>query len=519
MSCLTTLKIVALFLCFSGLVAPAALEVTVSLNGTAVLPCSYTGKSTTICWGRGACPTSWCDNEIIWADGKSVPWRKSDRYQLLGAISQGDVSLTITGVTKEDEGTYCCKVEIPGPFNNLRKEVGVKIREGVRAITTDRSTILSSTITDSSTTEVTVVTETLDVGGQKTASIGNIIRGILIFLLPPLFLLIFKWSSFSPRRMSSFFIAEVLLMTAFGSRRDSNFESFSTAMEVTSGGVVTGSVNGSLTLPCAHQNPICWGRGRCSSLSLSKCNNGIIGTDDQTVTWWKSDRYQLLGDLSQGNVSLSITRATKEDKGTYCCLTKIDSIFGKVYGKEVEVQITDDPEVREFPTIRSMTIQPTIPKKTDDSSTTEVMVVTNSLDVRGQKTASIGNIIRGILIFLLPPLFLLIYKWSSFSTRMMSSFFIAEVLLTTAFASRLASDPESFSTDPEVRDLPTIRSKTIQPTIPKTTTDSSTTEVMVVRNTLDVGGLKTASIGNIIRGILIFLLPPLFLLIYKCCSL
>ncbi|XP_073505419.1 hepatitis A virus cellular receptor 2 homolog isoform X2 [Phyllobates terribilis] len=123
------ITICVLVILVKGLVAPAALEVTVSLNGTAVLPCSYTGKITTMCWGRGRCPTSRCNDQIIRTDGQIVPWRKSDRYQLLGAISQRDVSLTISGVTKEDEGTYCCRVEILGPFNDLKLERTVKIHQ------------------------------------------------------------------------------------------------------------------------------------------------------------------------------------------------------------------------------------------------------------------------------------------------------------------------------------------------------------------------------------------------------
>ncbi|XP_073505429.1 hepatitis A virus cellular receptor 2 homolog [Phyllobates terribilis] len=131
--------IIGLVLSITGLVAPAALEVTVSLNGTAVLPCSYTGKTTTMCWGRGRCPTSRCNDQIIETDGWSVISRKSDKYQLLGKISQGNVSLTITRVAKEDEGTYCCRVEISGLLNDQKTEVEVKIQEdssGPHSVTT-----------------------------------------------------------------------------------------------------------------------------------------------------------------------------------------------------------------------------------------------------------------------------------------------------------------------------------------------------------------------------------------------
>ncbi|XP_077117419.1 uncharacterized protein LOC143774012 [Ranitomeya variabilis] len=126
---LTIRVLVILVILATGPVAAAALVVAVSLNGTAVLPCTYTADTTTMCWGRGGCPNSWCNNEIIRTDGRIVTGRKSNRYKLLGNISRGDVSLTIPGVTKEDEGTYCCRVEIPGPFNDIKLERTVQIRQ------------------------------------------------------------------------------------------------------------------------------------------------------------------------------------------------------------------------------------------------------------------------------------------------------------------------------------------------------------------------------------------------------
>ncbi|XP_073423841.1 hepatitis A virus cellular receptor 1 homolog isoform X2 [Dendrobates tinctorius] len=105
--------------------------VTGSVKDTLTLPCTYTVHKYQhhICWGRGECPLSGCNNEIIRTDGQNVTMMKSDRYHLLGNISQGDVSLTITGVTKEDEGTYCCRVQIPGLFNDKKIDRKVMIRE------------------------------------------------------------------------------------------------------------------------------------------------------------------------------------------------------------------------------------------------------------------------------------------------------------------------------------------------------------------------------------------------------
>ncbi|XP_069618048.1 hepatitis A virus cellular receptor 2 homolog [Ranitomeya imitator] len=82
-----------------------------------------------MCWGRGSCAKIYCKNQIIEADSRNVTWRKSNRYQLLGNISQGNVSLTITGVTEDDEGTYCCRVEITGPFNDKKEHVSLEIKK------------------------------------------------------------------------------------------------------------------------------------------------------------------------------------------------------------------------------------------------------------------------------------------------------------------------------------------------------------------------------------------------------
>ncbi|CAH2276323.1 hepatitis A virus cellular receptor 1 homolog [Pelobates cultripes] len=115
---------------YSILSEPAKHE-TVSAGDNVTLSCKYsvTGGTTTMCWGRGSCPSSKCYNEIIWTDGLKVTQSKSERYRLLGDIAQGDVSMTISGVTPSDAGTYCCRVEIPGWLNDVKKEITVEIQE------------------------------------------------------------------------------------------------------------------------------------------------------------------------------------------------------------------------------------------------------------------------------------------------------------------------------------------------------------------------------------------------------
>ncbi|KFP84857.1 hypothetical protein N311_03943, partial [Apaloderma vittatum] len=86
------------------------------------VPCSYQvkgpGDITSMCWGRGSCPASKCYRTIIWTDGWKVTEQYSSRYMLEGNLLKGDVSLTIVNAKEADSGTYCCRVEISGWFND-----------------------------------------------------------------------------------------------------------------------------------------------------------------------------------------------------------------------------------------------------------------------------------------------------------------------------------------------------------------------------------------------------------------
>ncbi|XP_015682194.1 hepatitis A virus cellular receptor 2 [Protobothrops mucrosquamatus] len=85
------------------------------------LPCHYSVKDhglTDTCWGRscplvGSCPNKMISiNENLEIDGQL------EKFHLLGNVSQGDVSLTIVNITKDDMGTYCCRMEYQGLFND-----------------------------------------------------------------------------------------------------------------------------------------------------------------------------------------------------------------------------------------------------------------------------------------------------------------------------------------------------------------------------------------------------------------
>ncbi|KFR17036.1 T-cell immunoglobulin and mucin domain-containing protein 4, partial [Opisthocomus hoazin] len=134
------------------------------------LPCFYQVMRhkdiSDMCWGRGPCPNSKCNNKILHTTGNRVTFRKSQRYDLRGYISYGDVSLTIGKVKAEDAGTYCCRVEIPGWFNDIKQNMRLEV---VRAppvmTTTTRKAPVSpkrfrkTTFTPQTTSATTTITE------------------------------------------------------------------------------------------------------------------------------------------------------------------------------------------------------------------------------------------------------------------------------------------------------------------------------------------------------------------------
>lgn len=68
---------------------------------------------------------------------------------------------------------------------------------------------------------------------------------------------------------------------------------------------------------------VCWSRG---ALPRSGCGLQIAATNGVSVTE-ESDRYKLLGRLEDGNVSLTILNARKEDAGVYGCRMQVPGPF------------------------------------------------------------------------------------------------------------------------------------------------------------------------------------------------
>ncbi|XP_046899046.1 T-cell immunoglobulin and mucin domain-containing protein 4-like [Hypomesus transpacificus] len=96
------------------------------------LPCRYDASNHGVlpmCWGRGALPSSGCDNQILSSDGSAVKKRTSIRYLLSGDLKQGDISLTILNTTERDAGLYGCRVKMPGWFNDMKSEVRLNVEK------------------------------------------------------------------------------------------------------------------------------------------------------------------------------------------------------------------------------------------------------------------------------------------------------------------------------------------------------------------------------------------------------
>ncbi|NXQ59307.1 TIMD4 protein, partial [Anthoscopus minutus] len=123
------------------------------VRGTAgqpvTLPCSYrvTRRKdiSDMCWGRGPCPNSKCSNKILHTAGSRVTFRASPRYNLHGSVSFGDVSLTIGAARAEDAGLYCCRVEIPGLFNDIKQNIRLVVATAPPVTTTTTTTTTITT--------------------------------------------------------------------------------------------------------------------------------------------------------------------------------------------------------------------------------------------------------------------------------------------------------------------------------------------------------------------------------------
>uniref|UniRef100_A0A2K5EA64 T cell immunoglobulin and mucin domain containing 4 n=1 Tax=Aotus nancymaae TaxID=37293 RepID=A0A2K5EA64_AOTNA len=132
------------------------------LGQPVTLPClypSWSQDSNSMCWGKGRCPNSGCNEELIHTDGTRVTSRKSAKYRLWGTLQRGNVSLTILNPSEGDSGVYCCRIEVPGWFNDVKLHRRLQLQ---RAPTTSRTTTTHKTTTTSPTTpQMTTTTAAL----------------------------------------------------------------------------------------------------------------------------------------------------------------------------------------------------------------------------------------------------------------------------------------------------------------------------------------------------------------------
>ncbi|XP_039342704.1 hepatitis A virus cellular receptor 1 homolog isoform X5 [Mauremys reevesii] len=166
------------------------------------LPCKYRvnhqNDITTMCWGRGSCPSSQCSQTILWTDGRRVTERQSSRYRLEGNLAQGDVSLTIVNAAEADGGMYCCRVEIPGWFNDQLNNLEVVIEKVAAHATQVSSSVTPRWLSISSPEAPWALNVSTSVHPLEAESRGTgmyikigVILSLLVLLI--LSLLIFAW--------------------------------------------------------------------------------------------------------------------------------------------------------------------------------------------------------------------------------------------------------------------------------------------------------------------------------------
>ncbi|XP_010132687.1 PREDICTED: T-cell immunoglobulin and mucin domain-containing protein 4-like [Buceros rhinoceros silvestris] len=410
------------------------------------VPCSYNVQSaggvTSMCWGRGSCPSSKCSQTIIWTDGWKVTEQYNSRYMLKGNLPAGDVSLTIVNAREGDSGTYCCRVEIPGWFNDQLSNHEVAVEKAristasPHTYTSEQTTAHGSTSESSSTftrtwppvsaseapwtasgpcsstsdcVDVTTNLQNVSVSlpSQQYSENGLYIGiGLCAVLLAVLILALFL----ARRYLVSRLIHPGLPMESCGrspspAAKMSHFVLFlwiiiqiftvHTASEA-----VRGVIGQTVQLPCSYQvarpkdiSDMCWGRGPCPN---SKCNNKILHTTGNRVTFRKSQRYNLRGYISYGDVSLTIGKLEAEDAGTYCCRIEIPGWFNDIK-KNIQLEVVRAPPVMTTTTtkasvslelFRKTTFAPQVTSDLQTTAETAVLLATTTPETTTATTES-----------------------------------------------------------------------------------------------------------------------------------
>ncbi|XP_074086287.1 hepatitis A virus cellular receptor 2 homolog [Macrotis lagotis] len=211
-----------------------------------------------------------------------------------------------------------------------------------------------------------------------------------------------------------------------------------------SGDIYIAMVGQTVLLPCFYvmepRNkpvPICWGKGSCP---LYDCNEKFLSTNGRKVTQQKIKRYQLKGDLVQGNVALTIENVKEADSGIYCCRIQFPGLFND---KKTTLQLVVKPaETTTFRFQPQQTSRSTpsnnltsydFTTENDFSSITNILEITspaNELQKFGDTTRT--WIFIGVSIFMVLVLALalstLILKWHSNSKKKLQNISVISML-------------------------------------------------------------------------------------------
>ncbi|XP_043938207.1 uncharacterized protein LOC122810708 [Protopterus annectens] len=136
MPCLYYNLLYSIMICSAAAVHSTSALVVQGVIGLPItLPCHYsipTHGRTSMYWAKRQCAIVYVSSSYSFftTDGNQVTSGSSAKYTMTGDIPNGDVSLTINELVKEDEGDYCCRVERTGWFNDLRTDVTLKVEKG-----------------------------------------------------------------------------------------------------------------------------------------------------------------------------------------------------------------------------------------------------------------------------------------------------------------------------------------------------------------------------------------------------
>uniref|UniRef100_UPI0037E9BBCC hepatitis A virus cellular receptor 1 homolog isoform X2 n=1 Tax=Semicossyphus pulcher TaxID=241346 RepID=UPI0037E9BBCC len=192
-------------------VSSSTVKVIGLIGHNVTLPCTYDTQThgvLSFCWGRGIVPRFKCSDTVLSSQGGAVDLRQSSRYQLLGQVTDGDVSLTVLNAQWSDVGVYGCRVEIPGWFNDHRVNTHLLLEEALeeQPVTDGWMSVETQEMV---TTDVDIGDQAFDISETATYEdafkaflrVENIGRVASIFFLTIIIILVFIFRrGFQPRR-------------------------------------------------------------------------------------------------------------------------------------------------------------------------------------------------------------------------------------------------------------------------------------------------------------------------------